>query len=510
MLHGMLRAFANWQAAQVKQSMLHPRAAQQRAFQRIVRLLRGTVVAQRSGLDRCETLEDCRNLPVSSGDSMKPVFQELMARGQAARRLMGHTPLLGFARTSGTLGQPKDIPINKAYLDSLDRTVVRMVTSHMVTSGAWSTLLTGRRILLGSRPTSGTSPTGLPIGDISGIIPTRTWWSTRFAFIPRHRDLWMEDWSQKADLIVEQARGKNVVSISGIPALASDFAQRACRAYGVEHLGDAWPNLGQYVYGAVHLDAQHREELRRSWMRGNAPLDFFETYFASEGALAFSYEANVDGLALNSLENVYLFQAYDGDRRFLLAHELEPGHICSIHITTPGGLVNYQMGDRVEVVSTSPLRVRVVGREAEEISMTGEKITVRQVDLALDAAGVVRPAVAIAQPVVWAQQGGRPHLVWVLPQDAGSTPDAGCAQRLDHALCELNVLYAEALVTEKVIGPSQVMFKPAAAFVSQRAAPLGTGQFKARRLFNSWQECLAEYRWEETPPATGVDGSGGS
>jgi hypothetical protein len=488
MILAALKQYVDWHAGRVFSSMMDPRAAQQRVFHRLRRVLHGSEVAARSGFDRCETLEDCRGLPPSNHTVLKPLFQQAFEEGAAASHLFGRSRIVGFARTSGTLGEPKDIPLTRASMASLDRTLVRMAATHVHTGRQWDTLLSGRRILLGSRPVCGASPTGLPIGDISGIIPTRTWRTVRWAFIPRHRDLWVQEWPHKADAILQQARGKNVVSISAIPALAMDLAARTRDAYG-STLGEAWPNLRQYVYGAVRLSAEQKEDMRRAWMKPGATLNFYETYFATEGALAFSYEPDVDGLALNSLENLYLFRSQPGGK-FLFAHELVPGDSCSLHVTTPGGLVNYAMGDRVEVVSQNPLRIRVVGREAEELSLTGEKITLAQVELALEAAGLGPLRYGATLPVVWIEDGEKPHLVWAIPEGGA---DAGCARLLDEALCRLNVLYSEALVQEGVIGHSRVLFLPAAAFQSHRPSTLGSGQFKHRRLFSSRQACLAEY-----------------
>src|ERR1700730_16692454 len=103
----------------------------------------------------------------------------------------------------------------------------------------------------------------------------------------------------------------------------------------------------------------------RDWVEAASNVSFYETYFSTEGPLAFSFEPNEDGLALNSLENLYLFRPYAGDGSFLFAHELRQGDSYSIHVTTPGGLVNYHMGDRIEVVSTKPLLIRVSRREAD-------------------------------------------------------------------------------------------------------------------------------------------------
>ncbi len=498
MISLVLKHYLTWHAQRVLRSMQQPRDAQTKAFGRVRRLLRGTGIAALTGFDRCQNLEACRQLPISNADSMHQLFDRVFEEGDAARKVFGRSKVLGFARTSGTSGASKYIPMNAAYFASLDRTLVRMMASHTFSSGEWTMALRGKRLLLGSRPRCGTSPTGLPICDISGLIPTRSWRSIRWLFTPRHSDLWIEDWARKAELILDQAEGKHVVAMTGIPALAMDFMKRARLRYNVEHLDVVWPQLTRYVYGAVHLSAEQRTQLRNSWFAAPTKLNFFETYFASEAPLAFAFEPNDDGLALNTLEILYLFRAYSGDESFKFAHELEPGQQYAIFITTPGGLVNYHMGDRIEVVSTQPLRIRVCGRETEELSLTGEKITTEQMDLALHEAGLRAAALGSHLPVIWAEQDERPYMVWGLPEVASDRSAQEWAALLDQSLCRVNVLYHEALVQEAVIAPSRVVFIPAATFEGFRDSQLGIGQHKPKRIFSSRAEFAATYRWTES------------
>lgn len=486
--------------------MWQPREAQAEAFARLRRLLRGTEIATQTGFDRCETLEDCRRLPVSTAESMHPLFSAVFDQGDAVRKIFGRSRLLGFGRTSGTSGTCRHIPMNAAYMASLDRTLVRMMASHTFSSGEWKTVVRGTRLLLGSRPRCGTSPTGLPICDISGLIPTRSWRSLRWMFTPRHRDLWIEDWATKAELILDQAEGKDVVAITGIPALAMDFAKRARARHQVKHLDTIWPHLTRYVYGAVHLTAEQRAHMCTDWFASASPLDFYETYFATEAPLAFSFEPNQDGLALNSLENLYLFRAYSDDAPFLFADELDVGRHYGIYVTTPGGLVNYHMGDRIEAVSTQPLRIQVTGRELEELSLTGEKITTAQIDLALSEVGLDANQFGPHLPVVWAAQDELPYLVWGLPAFSSDRSSQDWAGLLDQALAGLNVLYQEALVREAVTAPSHVVFIPVAVFDSVRDAQLGIGQRKPKRLFSSRAEFLTTYPWAEQSSTQRADG----
>jgi hypothetical protein len=483
-------------ARKVHASMCNPLEAQTHVFDHLKGLLRGSEIASQTGFDRCRSLEDCRHLPSSSGESMKPLFTRAFERGVAESGLFGHSKIIGFGRTSGTLGEPKDIPLNESYLKSLDRSLLRMTASHLYSTGAWNTFLTGKRILLGSRPLCGASPTGLPISDISGLLPTRSWTLLRSLYIPRYEDLWIQDWQTKAELLLDQAYGRNVISITGIPALAMDFAEKARTKYNVTHLNHLWPNLRLYIYGGVHLSQEQQKNILCSWFDSDHELNFIETYFATEGALAFSFDPKDEGLALNSLEHLYLFLPDAGDGSFVFSHELQEGQVYSIHITTPGGLINYRMEDRVEVVSMRPLRIRLVGRERDEISMTGEKLTLEQLDLALDAVGLNAARFGDHRPVIWIEVGDRPHLVWGIPEMVGGFSDEPWAARLDEALCHLNILYAEALVHEKVIGESRLVSVPTSVLETYNNSKLGVGQFKPTRLFNSRADFAAMYRWQ--------------
>src|SRR5438309_1191815 len=77
---------------------------------------------------------------------------------------------------------------------------------------------------------------------LAGCAALRTPWPASLLTIPRRRDLLLDDWNTKAQRIIEQARGKRVVAMSGLPALAIDLLKRA-----------SWPHLRVLVYGGGAL-----------------------------------------------------------------------------------------------------------------------------------------------------------------------------------------------------------------------------------------------------------------
>lgn len=499
MLHWAVKKYLTGQAVQVGKSMAAPLEAQLQVFERLAKILRGSEVASRTGFDRCGLLEDCRALPVSTSTTMLPLWKEIFEHGGARKHQIGRSPIFGFARTSGTNGEAKDIPLNRAYLDSLDRTLARMIACRYHTTGEWDTMFSGKRVLLGSRPLFGESPSGLPICDISGFIPTRTRRYLRHLYAPKYQDLWIQDWTEKVEALLDQLDGVDVLSIVGIPALAMDFSKRACERFGVTHLSQLWPNLTSYIYGGVHLSEEDRSEIRSAWFHRDQPLHFLETYFATEGQLAFTFDPGDSGLALNTLENLYLFREEVGGGDFLFAHELEKGKSYSIYVTTPGGLINYHMGDRIEVVEKRPLLIRVAGREAAELSMTGEKLTLEQFELALSSVGLGSSSLKESLAVVWVESGDTPRIVWGIPEDILSScpePISVLTSRLDAALCRFNIHYEEALVMEKVIAPSSAVAIPVHVFDHYQKSLMGVAQPKPKRLFNSGEEFRETYNWD--------------
>src|SRR5437588_6947273 len=144
MISWAARKFVSHHARRVLGSMNDPHGAQLEAFALLRKTLAGSELALTSGFDACRTLDDCRALAPSDGLSMLPTLRKVFDGGSTARRALGRSRLHGFARTSGTRADPKIIPLNGAYLASLDRALVRMVCCHVYSSGHWDALIRGR------------------------------------------------------------------------------------------------------------------------------------------------------------------------------------------------------------------------------------------------------------------------------------------------------------------------------------------------------------------------------
>jgi hypothetical protein len=494
MLAWILKQYLSWYAKKEILAISNPYQTQIKTFYSLKKLLNASEISRISGLDNCQKIEDCKLLTGFDSNDMQQYFKKVYSQGQKERAVFGKSKLIGFARSSGTQGDSKEIPINKYYLRSLDRTLMRMVASYLFATNEWKEIFSGKQVLLGSRPYIGNSPTGLPVFDISGLIPSRTWRVLRWLYIPRHKDFWISDWEQRVQATVNQSSNKNVVSISGIPALAKDFIRRVMKNNERKFLNQLWPHFHFYIYGGESLGAEDREILKKKWFTPNHKFYFVETYFSTEAPLGFTLDPRKDGVALNLSENLYLFRNYSVSKEFLLAHELEVGESYSLFVTTPGGLINYGMGDRINVVSKVPLLIKVVGRDLDELSMTGEKITLHQIDLVLEKIDFGNKTHLAYLPIIWIEEKDHcKNLVWAFPELATKMSAEVLAKELDDHLMKLNILFSEALTNEKVVNPSRVIFFPEKVFQKCQEHKLGIGQFKRRRIFKTKNDFINYY-----------------
>jgi hypothetical protein len=164
--------------------------------------------------------------------------------------------------------------------------------------------------------------------------------------------------------------------------------ERIARARGVERVSEAWPQLELLIHGGHGIEpfvAPLRAHLPdATWM--------MEVYPASEAFIGIGArpwrlgEGEPPPLQLLSDHGVYLeFLAEGADgAQAVGADRLEAGGIYRVLLTTPGGLVRYQLGDLVR--AEGPGLVRVAGRIKARLSVFGEHVEGFELARALAAA----------------------------------------------------------------------------------------------------------------------------
>lgn len=313
-------------------------------------------------------------------------FIERVARGESDVMFRGRA--VALAQTSGTTSSeasgeryiPQNTPLLRHHQRGGSAAFARLLRA------TGSSLFDGQLLMLGGSTSLTPNAHGIPVGDLSGIVSARIPAWLRPLYEPGIDVALESDWERKLERIVERCGERDVRLISGIPAWCLMLFQRLCRRRDLSRVRVAWPNLGGFIHGG-HAITPFLPSLREH-LSPDACL--MEVYPASEAFIAIGSrpwrldETQAPPLDLLGDHGVYLeFAPQDGGET-VGAEGLVDGCIYRLLITTPAGLIRYQIGDLVEGMGSG--RIRVAGRIKTRISVFGEHVEGLHLDGALSAA----------------------------------------------------------------------------------------------------------------------------
>jgi GH3 auxin-responsive promoter len=170
------------------------------------------------------------------------------------------------------------------------------------------------------------------------------------------------------DLIRDVEHGTRILgkTVRPLPRRAE-----ALRRLAPDALTRIWPRLGLIsCWGDAHA-ALHLDELRHTFPGVEIQP---KGLLATEAFVTIPFAGKMP-LAIRSHFFEFIPEGDAGERP-RLAHEIEPGGIYTVAVTTGGGLYRYRLGDRVEVtgfVERTP-SLRFLGREGHVSDLRGEKL----------------------------------------------------------------------------------------------------------------------------------------
>jgi GH3 auxin-responsive promoter len=484
-----MRAALTPLARRVERAAQDPRPAQEAALKKVLRACAASTVGARLGLPRVRTLEDLTRLPPSDYESIRADSDEVWRAGGRGR--FGAGEVVALALSSGTTGAPKRIPVTRAFLAAHRRTMFTLQATLLDGSNAWRALAGGKQLLLGNSPRVETAPSGVPCGYMSGIVLGSSPRLMRRAFLPSPQILEEPRWERRLARILDEARGEDVRLIGAFPAALKNLTEAARARFGVDTLDRVWPNLRVLFFGGAPLSQPLRDELARRCRRDGEIL-FWENYSAIEALFGHGFRADWPGLVFSPFESVFLFAESATGTPLLPLDALEEGGRYHLFVTNQGGLVNYRMGDIIEVTSRRPLTFRVAGRAVDQVTLHHERITTPQAERAFAEGAPRAPSLDFA---LYLDEGPPCRVVWVLPWDADGTLVAA----LDAALGRANLDYAR-LRQAGVYGDAAAERLDAAGFAAYRDAHLGAGTFKEKKIFGDRATFRREYGLDSPAP----------
>ncbi|MFN8415029.1 MAG: GH3 auxin-responsive promoter family protein [Cytophagaceae bacterium] len=288
-----------------------------------------------------------------------------------------------YALSSGTSdATSKYIPLSKECLLSNKRAGVKVLKS--LSNYPIPKNCLGKDILILGGSTNLNKENGYHSGDLSGI---------QSSLMPLWFQPWvkpnsviteMKDWNEKMEAIVEEAPNWDVSFIVGVPSWFRLLFIKIMDRYQLNNIHEMWPNLEVFVHGGVAIDT-YKSSINAMLGR---PIQYIETYLASEGFLAMQLHPSDEGMRLQLNNGIFYefipFNSnnFDSDGNPLKNAEVYTidkvmvGVEYAIVITTNAGIWRYILGDTIEFLNTTHYELKITGRIKHSISLCGEHTSI--------------------------------------------------------------------------------------------------------------------------------------
>ena len=327
-------------------------------------------------------------VPLARYEDLKPHIMR-MVRGE--KNVLWHGRVANFAQSSGTSdGKSKYIPITRESFKRNHYQGAADVVALYLNMNPASRLFAGKAFILGgsfANEVSGAAP-GTRIGDLSANLIENINPMVNLLRVPGKQVALMEDWAEKLPTLVKASIKENITNLSGVPSWFLTVLREALKATGTSNIHQVWPNLEVFFHGGISFDP-YREQYQA--ITDPQKMHFVETYNASEGF--FAAQSSAESNAMLLLLDVGVFYEFipieqdDSENPVTYpAWELEQGKTYALVISSCNGLWRYRIGDTVRVESTSPLKIRIVGRTRSFINAFGEELMVHNANAAITAA----------------------------------------------------------------------------------------------------------------------------
>jgi len=312
-----------------------------------------------------------------------------------------------FALSSGTSGAPsKHIPVTLAMIKSIRRTSVRQILSLAYYDLPPEIFEKGIFMLGGS--TDLEKRKSYYEGDLSGINAAQIPFWFQAHYKPGKKIARERDWEAKLDEITKSAKDWDIGIVVGVPAWIQITLERIIKHYNLNNIHEIWPNLSIYVHGGVFFEPYKKgfEKLL------GKPIDYIETYLASEGFIALQSQKVVHGMELVLNNGIYFEFIPFNDSNFnsdgklnenpevLTLKEVELEKDYALLISTCAGAWRYMIGDTIRFKDLEKYEIVITGRVKHYISICGEHLSVDNMNqailLAADEFKVSIPEFAVA------------------------------------------------------------------------------------------------------------------
>jgi hypothetical protein len=365
---------------------LHPEDSQREVLQDLVTSAQYTDFGRKYKFSSLYNLRSFKTtVPVHDYDDLKPYIQRIM---DGEENVLWNTPISWFAKSSGTTSdKSKFIPVSEESLQDCHYKAAKDVLTLYYNFNPESDLLTGKGLVIGGSHNIHQVNEELHYGDLSAVLLQNTPFWGNWLRTPELSIALMDEWETKIEKLAETTIKENVTSISGVPTWTLVLFKRILDITGKASISEVWPSLELYMHGGVSF-TPYREQFNRIIGK---PINYLETYNASEGFFAAQENPGDEGLLLFVDHGIFMefmpVSEYGNEFPHTLGlKDVEVGKNYALIISTNGGLWRYLLGDTIQFTSLNPFRIIVSGRLKHYINAFGEEVIVDNTDKAVSAA----------------------------------------------------------------------------------------------------------------------------
>jgi hypothetical protein len=233
---------------------------------------------------------------------------------------------------------------------------------------------------------------GYYAGDLSGITAKKSpFWFQPF-YKPGRKIAREKDWNKKLEEIVVKAPDWDIGFIVGVPAWIQMCLEMIIDRYKLNNIHELWPNLAFFVHGGVSFEP-YKKGFKK--LLGK-PINYIETYLASEGFIAYQDRQYATGMHLVTNEHIFFeFVPFDENNfdadgnllknhKALMVHEVEEGKDYALLLSTCAGAWRYLLGDTIRFTNKERCEIVITGRTKHFLSLVGEHLSVDNMNKAIE------------------------------------------------------------------------------------------------------------------------------
>ncbi len=375
--------------------------------------------------------KDFKNaVPINEYEDLRSYINQQEKTGEPY--LNSQKPVM-YAQTSGTTGEPKNIPILKATIESYKQSQsLFSYTQYSYDKEVYS----GKLLAIVSPDIEGTLSTGTPYGAISGLIYKSMPTLLRYSYLLPFEIFTISDYDLKYYLICAFALSSENITLIATPnpstilrlkdiidtslenllqdiesgnlswikeidsekkqRIISKFKPNKLRASQLRELkkkkrslimSDIWPNLRLITTwtsgNCSTLLPSLKAQLSSKAFIGE--VGYMSSEFRGTVNLDIRNEVQVPTLNENFFEFVERDEWGSGSPVFLMLHEIELSKDYYIFVTTQNGLYRYFINDIIHVTGKyhNTPTIKFIQKGDGVISLTGEKLYEDQVNIAV-------------------------------------------------------------------------------------------------------------------------------